>query len=87
MSIAIAFSGDHPITVAGVTLDGFRRPLGGESASLTVTVSHAALAAEWLDEPPLGIGVEVRLDGAPIMSGTLFGVSVTSARVALRIEG
>lgn len=85
--IAVTFSGDHPLTVAAAELSGYHRPLGGESANLTVTVEHDALFADWLACPPLGIGCEVAYDGSSIMSGTLYGVRVDSRKIELRIEG
>lgn len=87
MIVAVAFSGDHPLTVAGAELSGYHRPLGGESANLTVVVEHDALFAGWLACPPLGIGCDVSYGGDSIMVGYLYGVRATSKAVELRIEG
>lgn len=87
MSVAIEFKGDHPLTVEGLTLDGFHRPLGGEVASLTVSVAPDALMPDWLATPPLGIGCTVSFNKEWVMEGVLQSVRVTSQGIDVRIEG
>lgn len=87
MSIAVTFGGDHPLTVSGIELSGYHRPLGGEVANLTVTAPHDAFFDDWLACPPLGIACSVAYGGETIMNGYLYGVRVDSAKVELRIEG
>ena len=85
--ITLEFGGDHPLTIPCLTLDGYHRPLGGESASLTLTVAPAALLTGWLAQPPLGMGCTVRYDQEVVMDGALHGVRVNSKGVELRVEG
>lgn len=87
MSVAIEFKGEHPLTVEGLTLEGFRRPLGGEVASLTVSVDPDELLPDWLSVPPLGIGCTVAFNKEWVMDGVLQSVRVTSQGIAVRIEG
>lgn len=87
MSVAVSFGGDHPLTVAGIELSGYHRPIGGEVANLTVTAEHDEFFADWLACPPLGVACEVVYGAETIMSGYLYGVRVDSAKVELRIEG
>lgn len=87
MSVAIEFKGDHPLTVDGLTLEGFRRPLGGEVASLTVSVDPDELMPEWLASPPLGLACTVLYNESAVMEGALHSVRVTSQGIDLRIEG
>lgn len=85
--IAVEFAGDHPVAVAGLSLDGYRRPLDGEVASLTVRAAFDAFGPGWLESPPLGRSCSVRFDGAWVMDGALYGVKVSADGVDLRVEG
>ena len=85
--IALELAGDHPLTIPCQALEGYHRPLGGDSASLTVTVAHHDLLPVWLANPPLGIACAVRFDGALALEGVLQSVRVTSQSVGFRIEG
>lgn len=87
MSVTVTFGGDHPLTVVGIELSGYHRPLGGEVANLAVTAPHDAFFADWLTCPPLGIACSVAYGGETIMIGYLYGVRVDSGKVELRIEG
>lgn len=86
MSIAIDFDGDHPLTLTGITLSNYQRPLSGETANLTVTVAFAEFFAGWLATPPLGAACSVRYDDETLLEGSLYGVKVTANAVELSIE-
>lgn len=85
--IALHLAGEHPLIVRCETLEGFRRPLNGASASLTLTAKHTAFIADWLANPPLGLGCSVSYDDEAVMDGTLYGVRVTDKAVEMRVEG
>ena len=87
MSITVALAGDHPATLAGLALDGYRRPLNGEIANLTVGVAHDSLPPGWLATPPLGVACTVSYAAETVMTGYLYGVKATAAAVTLSIEG
>lgn len=87
MSITVEFPGDHPLTVTGHTLEGYHRPLGGEAASLTVTVDHTEFVPDGLAQPPLGAVCDVCYGVTAVLTGVLNSVRVTDKSVALRIEG
>lgn len=85
--IALELGGDHPLTIPCQSLEGYHRPLGGESASLTVTVVHADLLPAWLASPPLGLACAVRFDEALVLEGVLHQIQINSKSVSLRVEG
>lgn len=85
--IAVEFAGDHPITVAVLSLDGYHRPLGGEVASLTVRAAFEQFEPGWLESPPLGLACSVSVDGEWLMDGALYGFKAAAGGVELRIEG
>ena len=85
--IALELGGDHPFSIPGQTLEGYHRPLGGESASLTVTVAYADLLPAWLANPPLGLACAVRFDDELVLEGVFHHVRVDSKSVSVRVEG
>ena len=86
MSISIDFDGDHPLTLTGITLSNYQRPLSGETANLTVTVAFAEFFAGWLATPPLGSACSVSYGDETLLEGSLYGVKVTANTVELSIE-
>jgi len=87
MSIQVAVQSSHPVTFIGQDLAGYHRPLGGESANLTVTFAPGVLFSVWLESPPLGAACAVTYDGETVLQGYLTGVSASAEGVELRIEG
>lgn len=87
MSLSVSLTGDHPVTLSCETIDGFHRPLNGESANLTLTVRRESLWDDWLAAPPLGAACSVALDGATLLDGILAGVVVDAATLQLRVAG
>lgn len=85
--ITLHLAGEHPLLIPCETLEGFRRPLNGASASLTVTAQQDAFFADWLANPPLGLACTVAYDDEVVMEGTLYGVRVSEKAVELRVEG
>lgn len=85
--IALDLGGEHPFSIPCQALEGYHRPLGGESASLTVTVAHADLLPAWLADPPLGLACAVRFDDDLVLEGVLHNVRVESSGVSVRVEG
>ena len=86
MSITIDFGGDHPLTITGIALSNYQRPLSGETANLTVTVAFAEFFAGWLATPPLGSACSVSYGDETLLEGSLYGVKVTANTVELSIE-
>jgi hypothetical protein len=87
MSIQVTVQSSHPVTFSGQELAGYHRPLGGESANLTVTIGPGALFAGWLEAPPLGAACIVTYDNETVLTGILAGVSASAEGVQLRVEG
>lgn len=84
----LALAGPQPLEIQGRALQGYHRPLGGEVASLTMTVADPAqLFSDWLQAPPLGSACRIDYDGVPIMTGYLYAMRATAAGIELRIEG
>lgn len=83
----VILAGPQPLSFQCQTIQGFHRPLGGEVASLTLTVARSQLFPEWLEAPPLGQAARIEYNGAWLMSGYLYAVSITSTAIELRIEG
>lgn len=87
MSIRLVVLTDPPIAVDCAQMDGYHRPLSGESANLTLTVAPGALFPGWLECPPLGAECTVEDDGEAVLNGYLTGVTAHAEGVQLRVEG
>ena len=85
--IQVLLGGDQPLALTARALSGYHRPLNGAIADLTVTVDPAALFADWLAAPPLGLTCQVTYAGVPLLIGVLYAVQATADAITLRIEG
>lgn len=86
-AITVHVGGDHPVSFTGHQLDGYHRPLSGESANLTVSVGPGVLFAGWLECPPLGAACAVSYDGETVLDGYLTGVTASAEGVRFGVEG
>ncbi len=86
-AVFLAISGSQPLDIQGIAIQGYHRPLGGEAASLVMTVAHEQVFPDWLQAPPLGLACRVEYDGVLVMTGYLYAARATSVAIELRIEG
>ena len=86
-AVTLLFPGDHPLIITGQHLSGYHRPLSGEAASLTMTVDHAELWPEWLENPPLGAPCLARYCEYVVLDGVLTGLRVNPKGVELKVAG
>lgn len=87
MSIRVVVQSAHPVEMIGNQLDGYHRPLSGESANLTVSVGPGVLFDGWLECPPLGAACAVEYGGETVLEGYLTGVTASADGVRLGVEG
>jgi hypothetical protein len=85
--LTLALATDPPVDVAARELSGYRRPLDGEAANLTLILDlPVAARADWT-VPPLGVPVSVYADGSLLLEGTLAWVKWTMTDISVGVEG
>jgi len=87
VSVTITVNSDHPITFSGYELSGYHRALSGETASLTIALTHDAVWADWLANPPLGASCSVYYGEDWIMDGFVYRAKADAHHVEIGVEG
>lgn len=87
MALLVRVFGPAPSMWRALDMSGFRRPLNGEAANLTLTLDlSAADRADWQD-PPLGTPTRVSSEAGVLLDGVVSSVKWTAAAVVIGVEG